>query len=85
MLDEYMNYGTNKYGMKKIYKLERFFEYPNRTIVGLFFIIGFNLSYLGLALHYKKLDHDIWIHQYGDYVPKYEKVGVFTFRTFSKK
>jgi succinate dehydrogenase hydrophobic anchor subunit len=84
MLYENMIWGSNKYGQKKLYKLDRFLQ-PRRTM---FFtallLISYNLVYLGLALYYKKLEHDIWMNSYGDYFPKYEKAGVFTVRTFCK-
>jgi hypothetical protein len=80
-----MIWGSNKYGQKKFYKLERFLEKRNLKYLAFMMILGFNLTYLGLALHYKKLEHDIWMNSFGEYFPMYEKVGVFTARTFSKK
>jgi hypothetical protein len=81
-----MHWGSNKYGQKKIYKLERFLEYKKKIYLGALIVIGFNLSYLLLSIYYKKLDHDTWVtSSYGDYVPTYEKLGHFTFRTQIRK
>jgi hypothetical protein len=83
MLEKYSLFGTNKYGQKKIYKLERFQQPITKTYVYLLYIVGFNLGYLGLAAYYNKLKHDIWIDKYGEYVPTYFTLGNFTVRTFS--
>lgn len=80
-----MYWGSNKYGNKKFYKIERFFV-PHRNIgMAVMFIIGANLSYFLIALHYKRLEHDVWMRSYGDYFPFYEKIGEFTLRSYSNK
>lgn len=84
LLYENMIWGTNKYGQKKLYKLDRFSQ-PKRIMIFIgMFLFSFNLVYLGFAYYYKKLEHDIWMNSYGDYFPKYEKAGVFTVRSICK-
>ncbi len=76
-----MTWGSNKYGTKKIYKLERFFVPQKNTGMIFMFIIGLNLSYYLLALHYKRMEHDIWMRSYGDFFPFYAKYGDYTIRS----
>lgn len=85
ILNENMFWGTNKYGVKKFFKLERFHEHPKHIYMSVLFAVGFNIAYFGLALYYNKLSEDVWMHAYGDYVPTYEVIAHYTIRTASKK
>jgi hypothetical protein len=77
-----MYWGSNKYGQKKLYKLERFFVPTRNNAIAILFIIGGNISYFLLALHYKRLEHDHWMRSYGEFFPLYSKIGEFTIRSY---
>jgi hypothetical protein len=77
-----MVWGSNKYGDKKIYNITRFHERLKLYPQGICVISGILIGYFLLALHYKKVEHDHWVYTYGDYIPRYERLGVFTIRSF---
>jgi hypothetical protein len=69
--------------MKKFYKIDRFLESPRSIHRVLLAFIGLNITYFSLAVYYNKLKEDIWMHSYGDFVPRYEMIGNYTVRTYS--
>lgn len=83
IFEESMSWGSNKYGVKKIYKLERFFVPPKNSVMLFMFVVGINISYFLLAMHYKKIEHDVWMRNYGDFFPMYAKIGEYTYRSIS--
>ena len=82
LLYHYNYMGTNKYGTKKMFKLQRFNEKRREYFVLLFCFMGFSSAYLTAAFIRRKQDHDIWIENYGDYTPRYQQIGMYHVRSF---
>lgn len=67
-----MNFGSNKYGEKKFFKLLHYME-PKRKLYshGLPILLGSFLAYACLGIYYKKMEYDTWMRVYGDFQPVY--------------